>query len=124
MELITNGVISGRWEASRVPPDNVEMASTTIVKVKIESASAKLRVGEPGDETKDLERNDVVERVWTGVLPVYEMVGEPVQSSYNKVTGVPGYIENFVKERNEREQKYAEEAIRMEKIKRAAGGEN
>lgn len=68
MEMITEGVVRGRWDGSRVPPDGAEMASTVVVRVRVESASAKRRVGEPGDERKDLEREEVVGRVWTGGL--------------------------------------------------------
>lgn len=53
-----------------------------------------------------------------GVIPVYETWGEPVQSSYNKVEEVPGYISEYVQDKNVREKKYAEECVKMEKIKK------
>jgi len=49
---------------------------------------------------------------------VYETLGEPVPSSYNQVEGVPEYLNEYVKERNEGEKSYAEECVRMEKIKK------
>jgi len=66
MELMTEGVVSGRWEGSRVPPDKAEMGSTSVVRVRVEGGSAKRRVGGPGDERKDLEREEIIGRVWTG----------------------------------------------------------
>ena len=59
-----------------------------------------------------------------GVVPVYETLGEPVPSSYNKVEEVPGYLSEYVKERNEGEKMYAEECVRMEKIKKTVEKEN
>lgn len=49
---------------------------------------------------------------------MYETLGEPVPSSYNQVEGVPEYLNEYVKERNEGEKSYAEECVRMEKIKK------
>lgn len=68
LELITNNIVGGRWENSRVPPDKTEMTSTQILKVRIVSASAKVRRGGVHDERKDLKREDVRGRVWTGVV--------------------------------------------------------
>ena len=47
-------------------------------------------------------RNEGVrERVWVGVVPLYESVGEPVAADYNLVGKVPGYLDGFVKGENE-----------------------
>ncbi|KAF8448588.1 hypothetical protein BGX38DRAFT_1188649 [Terfezia claveryi] len=120
MELMTEGVVKGRWEGSRVPPDGAEMGSTNVVRVRVEGGSAKTRVGGPGDELKDLEREVVMGRVWTGVVPLHETLGEPVPGNYNQVEEVPGYLREYVKERNKGEKKYAEECVRMERIKKKA----
>jgi len=45
MELITNSVCPGRWQNSRVPPDAAEMSSTQIMRMRVESGSAKVREG-------------------------------------------------------------------------------
>lgn len=45
MELITNSVCPGRWHNSRVPPDAAEMSSTQIMRMRVESGSAKFREG-------------------------------------------------------------------------------
>lgn len=98
MELITNKVLSNRWKNTRVPPDKVEMTSTMILKVSIETGSAKIRKGEPHDEDKDLKREDVTNSVWTGVVPVYEQYGEPIPNATNRVKDVPDYITSYVKD--------------------------
>jgi hypothetical protein len=110
MQLITNSVIPDRYENTRVPPDGAEMQSTRILKMKIESASGKVREGVPEDERKDMKREDVLDRVWTGVVPVYERLGEPQPGPYNRVGRVPEHVAKFVKEENEKRKKYAFEA--------------
>ena len=110
MQLITNSVIPGRWENSRVPPDGAEMASTSILRVRIVSGSGKIRDGEPHDDKKDLERKDVVDRIWTGVLPIWQTIGEPVAGRTNAVAEVPEHIRNFQKEVNASNEEYAKKA--------------
>ena len=110
MKLVTNSVVPGRWENSRSPPDGAEMASTTILKVKIVNGSGKIRTGGPGDEKKDTEREDVIERVWTGVVPIYETVGEPVRGGAGRIEKVPEHITSFRGEVNETNEEYARTA--------------
>lgn len=112
MQLITNSVVADRWSNTRLPPNAGEMQSTTILRVELESASAKVREGVPNDEKVDLERKDITSSVWTGVLPVYQVIGEPVAGPYNEVGKVPEHIVEFIAESNERTKKYAEQAAR------------
>ena len=100
MELITNSVVPSRWTHTRIPPNAAEMSSTQILRVKIESGSAKIREGVPEDAKCDLEDNEVLDRVWTGVLPLYERIGEPVPGPYNRVMEIPGYIRGWVEDVN------------------------
>lgn len=110
MEIITNSVIPDRYAHTRVPPDASEMQSTRILKVGISSASGKVREGVPNDERKDLEREEVLGRVWTGVVPLYEVFGEPQAGPYNRVKEVPEHVEGFVLHGNEVGERYAYDA--------------
>lgn len=112
MELITNKVVPERWANTRVPPDNVEMTSTMILRVKVETGSGKVRHGEPHDEAKDLNREDVTSTVWTGVVPVYETFGEPIASSGNKVKNVPEYIATYAYQKTAANKEGALEAVK------------
>ncbi|KAK5946302.1 hypothetical protein PMZ80_000444 [Knufia obscura] len=112
MEQITNKVVPSRCQNSRWGPDNVEMTSTMILKVNIETGSGKIRHGEPHDEAKDLDREDVTSSTWTGVVPVYETFGDPVAATTNKVKEVPAYISSYVKEATTSNQEQALEAIK------------
>lgn len=119
MTLLTNGVLPQRWETSRNPPTSAEMQTTRILKVRIVSASAKIRAEGPHDERSDLQNEELVKRVWTGVVPaslvdieilfgelmcvgfqVFEGFGEPVPSTYNGVSTIPEDIREYLRREN------------------------
>ena len=114
MELITNSVVPDRWRHTRVPPNKGEMASTQILKVTIESGSAKVREGVPNDEQCDLGDEGVLDSVWTGVLPLYEQFGEPVPGPYNRVEEVPEHVRDYKERVNKRNFEYGEAAARKD----------
>ncbi|KAK3316368.1 hypothetical protein B0H66DRAFT_534622 [Apodospora peruviana] len=108
MELITESIVPGRWAGSRVPPNAAEMQSTSILRVRIATGSAKIRTGTPHDDRHDLDDKMLLERVWTGVVPAYQVLGEPVAGPYNKVEKVPGYLEEYRLDRNGDNRQWAE----------------
>ena len=110
MRLITDGVVPGRWDGTRVPPNKGEMASTSVLRVKIAAGSAKIRAGGPSDDAGDMKDEEVRDRVWTGVVPMYQTAGEPVASSYNMLGAVPGYIAEWRREANGETERQAVEA--------------
>lgn len=95
MQLITNGVVPGRWDGSRVPPNAAEMQSTSVLRVRIAGGSAKVRTGGPHDDRCDLGDDSVLDRVWSGVLPVHLTIGTPVPAPYNRVAAVPDHVTAF-----------------------------
>lgn len=111
MELITNSVVPGQWKHTRTPPDEAEMSSTSILKMKITSASAKTRTGPPSDAKKDSEQPGLREKVWTGVVPVFETMGAPMPESYNMMVQVPEHIGRYVEKSNSAARTYAEGAV-------------
>ncbi|KAK2829918.1 hypothetical protein FQN49_007129 [Arthroderma sp. PD_2] len=113
MTIITNGVVDKRWDNTRLPPDAGEFQSTTILRVKIVAGSGKVRDGEVGDEKKDIENMEVRERVWTGIVPVWQCLGEPVPSSTNKVKEVPAYLKEYVSKTSEENRKHAYAAMKL-----------
>jgi nitroimidazol reductase NimA-like FMN-containing flavoprotein (pyridoxamine 5'-phosphate oxidase superfamily) len=114
MELITNSVVPDRWRHTRVPPNKGEMASTQILKVTIESGSAKIREGVPNDEPCDLGDEGVLNSVWTGVLPLYEQFGEPVPGPYNRIQEVPEHVVAYRERVNKVNFEYGEAAARKD----------
>lgn len=94
MELITDSVVPDRWRHTRLPPTKAELQSTSILKVKISSGSAKIRSGNAHDDKHDMENEEIQDEIWTGVLPIHQTMSEPVPSAYNRVE-VPGYIKDY-----------------------------
>lgn len=70
--VITENILKGRWDECRVPSQK-ELDITSVLKFKIDSASAKIRTGDPVDESDDYNLN-----VWAGVLPINNSFGEPI----------------------------------------------
>ncbi|KAG9550837.1 hypothetical protein KCU79_g13629, partial [Aureobasidium melanogenum] len=100
MELITNHLITDRWKNSRTPPTKSELIATGILRVQIDTASVKVRNGGPHDDKKDLKDDAITSRVWTGVVPVHQIIGEPVASPDNVVRQVPASITNWIEDTN------------------------
>ncbi|KAK5987827.1 hypothetical protein PT974_11961 [Cladobotryum mycophilum] len=109
MEIITNSVVPSRWKHTRLPPTNAEMQSTSILRVKISSGSAKFRDGGVLDDRHDLENEQIQDEIWTGVLPVYQVIGEPIPSGHNRIE-VPAHVSDFVKDSNTDNKEYSLEA--------------
>lgn len=110
MELITEKVMTGRWENSRVPPDQGEMSSTTVLRVNIVNGSGKIRDGGPHDYKKDLENETLLNNTWTGVVPMWETYGKPERSKYNRVENLPAHLTEYCEEENVEAEKYASKA--------------
>ena len=71
-EAITNHVAHGRWDDVRATTIE-EVASTTVVRMVIEDASAKIRTGPPKDDEADY-----VLPIWAGVLPLALQPSVPI----------------------------------------------
>ncbi len=99
MELITNGVVRDRWRHTRVPPNAAEMASTSVLRVRVKTGSAKIRSGQPHDDKADVDDEALLDSVWTGVVPVYQTYGTPVPSPYNRIE-VPDYLKEHARDEN------------------------
>ena len=72
LETITNHIVPGRWNDVRWPTE-LELKATSVLKMPIEEASAKIRTGPPIDDEEDYAMN-----IWAGILPVELKTGDPV----------------------------------------------
>ncbi|KAI1789932.1 5-nitroimidazole antibiotic resistance protein [Ganoderma leucocontextum] len=107
LRRITDGFARGRWARSRGPPTRAELAATGVLRVDVESASAKVRVGGPSEDRADLADDALAGATWTGVVPMYLAYGTPVPGPQNRVAAVPAYIERWRSERNAEAERYA-----------------
>jgi nitroimidazol reductase NimA-like FMN-containing flavoprotein (pyridoxamine 5'-phosphate oxidase superfamily) len=72
LRIISEHLIPGRWSEVRGPSPK-ELKATTVLALRIEEASTKIRTGPPGDE-----EDDYTLPVWAGVLPLSVRPATPV----------------------------------------------
>lgn len=90
LEAVTEHLIPGRWKEAR-RPNRKEMNATRVVSIKIDEASAKVRLGPPGDEAEDYSLP-----VWAGLLPLQELPLSPIRDEVQPETILlPDYIAGY-----------------------------
>ena len=72
LEQFSEKLAPGRWPELRAATAQ-ELKATTVLRLSLEEASAKLRTGPPGDDEADYALP-----VWAGVLPLRVVAGQPV----------------------------------------------
>jgi nitroimidazol reductase NimA-like FMN-containing flavoprotein (pyridoxamine 5'-phosphate oxidase superfamily) len=72
LEAFTNRLLPGRWAEAR-PPTATELKATSVLRMPLDEASAKLRTGPPKDDEADYDWP-----VWAGVIPLHLAAGPPV----------------------------------------------
>jgi uncharacterized protein len=72
---IIDTAFPGRWDHARQP--NVEeIRKTGLIRMVVESASAKIGADPPIHKKEDLENEALRARTWTGIVPVRRQIGE------------------------------------------------
>jgi nitroimidazol reductase NimA-like FMN-containing flavoprotein (pyridoxamine 5'-phosphate oxidase superfamily) len=69
----TEKILPGRWTDARHPNEK-ELKSTSILRLPLAEASAKVRVGPPEDDAADYGLH-----VWAGVIPLCVAAGSPIR---------------------------------------------
>jgi len=89
LEILSEHIIRGRWADVR-PPSDKELKGTTVLRLPIVEASAKIRVGPPKDDEEDYSLP-----IWAGVVPFHTTLGTPVADERN-IAGVemPKYFDH------------------------------
>jgi len=64
--------IKGRWDDVREPTEQ-ELKATSVLAMKLEEASAKIRTGPPLDDEEDYSLP-----IWAGVIPLKMVASEPI----------------------------------------------
>ena len=75
LEAFTEHVVPGRWPDVRWPTE-LELKATSVLKLPIEEASAKVRTGDPKDDEEDYSMD-----VWAGVIPLQLASSAPMADS-------------------------------------------
>ena len=93
LEAFTEHIIPGRWPQVRWPTP-LELKATTVLKLSITEASAKIRTGDPVDDDEDYTLN-----TWAGVLPLSIQSGEPISDTkLTKCIAVPDHVLNYARD--------------------------
>lgn len=71
LEVFMDKLVAGRWAALR-PINDKELNATTVLRVPLTEASAKVRSGGPKDDDEDMAWP-----VWAGVIPLALQAGTP-----------------------------------------------
>lgn len=110
MHRLTNHMSRRRWSSvNEVAPE--AMKSIQVIKVVIRSASAKVRA----TNINGLEKAGFGDRsdVWTGAIPVYEVLGDPIESGYQPGRPIQSQVGTWIQNRNEAERSYAERVAQV-----------
>jgi nitroimidazol reductase NimA-like FMN-containing flavoprotein (pyridoxamine 5'-phosphate oxidase superfamily) len=90
MEALTEHIVPGRWKDVRWPTE-LELKATSVLKVPIEEASAKIRTGGPVDDEEDYAMD-----VWAGVLPLKVSPSQPINDErLAQEIEPPKYIQDY-----------------------------
>jgi nitroimidazol reductase NimA-like FMN-containing flavoprotein (pyridoxamine 5'-phosphate oxidase superfamily) len=74
LQAVVEHITPGRWREAR-PPNDLELRQTSVLKMSIEEASAKIRVGGPVDDAEDLDLP-----IWAGQVPITPFFAPPVDA--------------------------------------------
>lgn len=90
LHAFTEKITPGRWEEIRYPNEQ-ELKATSVLKVSLAEASAKVRQGAPQDDAEDYAVN-----CWAGVIP-FETVARPAIPDPELREGImlPEYAEHY-----------------------------
>ena len=90
LRLFTEHILPNRWDEIRQPNAN-ELKATTVLKLPIEEASAKIRTGDPIDDEEDYALE-----VWAGVIPLKMTAESPIDDEKLKAEiDAPDYALNY-----------------------------
>ena len=90
LRAVSDQIIDGRWDEVRQPSQK-ELKATSVLRLPLTEASAKIRSGPPKDDEEDYALP-----IWAGVLPLNTRPGEPVQDPSSKVPAeIPGSVRKY-----------------------------
>lgn len=89
-KALLDQMLPGRWDDTK-QPDDKEIAATTVLVMKLDEASVKIRSGPPKDAEKDMDQP-----YWAGVIPLSITAGTPVVDPiYEGGKDAPDYAKTY-----------------------------
>lgn len=90
LAAFTEQVIRGRWAEVRWPNEQ-ELKATSVLALRLEEVSAKVRTGPPLDDEEDMNLP-----VWAGVLPLHLATAAPITAPDLRVDAAPpAYVTQY-----------------------------
>jgi hypothetical protein len=113
MHSVTNHIVANRWEEVN-PVASFQVSLVYVIKVNIDSMSVKSRTGVPGIQPRNttIDGPDIEPKPWTGVIPLWEQLGEPVESGLTPDAEVSNNLQRFVQDRNVKHRAHSEKVAR------------
>ncbi|VUC26930.1 unnamed protein product [Clonostachys rosea] len=111
MRAVTQKIVANRWEEVN-PVASMQVNLVYVIKVHIDALSAKSRTGIPGIQPRNKEKDgpDIQTPPWTGVIPLWEQLGTPVDSGLTPDAVVSENLKAYVERRNQNQQAYSKRA--------------
>jgi len=95
LKIISDQIVPGRWEDARLPNPK-ELKATSVMSMKIDEASTKIRTGPPGDDKADYDLD-----FWAGEIPRIVKYTAPLDDPLLKDgIPVPDYVKKFIQNKN------------------------
>lgn len=90
LRIFTEHIIPNRWNEIR-EPNAKEIKATTVLRLPITEASAKMRFGNPIDDDEDMSLN-----IWAGVIPIELTAQSPISDDLlAKNIEMPDHVKNY-----------------------------
>ena len=89
MQAFVERIVPGRWPLLR-PIRDSEIRAITLLRLKIEQVSAKVREGWPDEESVDPDWP-----VWVGVLPAETVFGTPLPDPLRNRAALPDHVAQY-----------------------------
>ena len=89
LDLLVEHLVPGRTGQARAP-NKKELGATRVLRMSIEQASLKQRVGPPSDNAADLDTG-----FWGGLLPMSMAIGEPEPDETSQEQSVPPHVRDY-----------------------------
>ena len=95
LRAFTEKILPGRWNDARQPNEQ-ELKATSILRLPLTEASAKMRVGPVEDDAPDYELP-----VWAGIIPLHLAAGAPERDERcDPAIPTPQYAQHYTQRRS------------------------
>ncbi len=92
LRALSEHILPNRWEDSRQPNEK-ELKATSVLRLRINEFSAKVRVGPPIDDEEDYAFP-----TWAGVMPIEMHSGQPIRDERCQ-QDLPAYLKNYARKK-------------------------